>query len=61
MKDLLEGDRVGGSHVIDDGSVIQADASDLRFDGRADQLEIPDLPNVRAHDNPTHIKAESDR
>lgn len=32
MKGLLEGDRVGGSHVIVDGSVIQADASDLRFD-----------------------------
>lgn len=58
MKEILADVRVGERYVIIDGSVIQADATDLMFDGWAARHEFPGLPQVRALSNKAVLDVE---
>lgn len=48
MKEMLADARVGERYVIIDGSLIQADAENIKFDGWAAHHEFCKVPQVRA-------------
>ena len=58
MKEILADIRVGEQYVIIDGSVIQADASNIRFDGWAAHHEFTKIPHVRALTNKAVLDEE---
>lgn len=58
MKEILTDVRVGVRYVIIDGSVIQADAANTRFDGWAAHHEFTVIPQVRALTNKAILEEE---
>jgi hypothetical protein len=58
MKEILADVQVGERYVILDGSVIQADADNVKFDGWAAHHEFPTMPQVRALANKAILDEE---